>query len=66
MKVKTFRAATMPLALAKVKQDLGADAVILHTRTVKHGGVSGVIHPVAGPNHRKPRPQGFIAIGHHR
>ncbi len=29
-------------ALAKVKQDLGPDAVIMHTRTLKKGGVLGV------------------------
>ena len=32
----------MAEALEKVKQDLGRDAVILHTRTVKRGGVWGV------------------------
>ncbi|HRW51548.1 MAG TPA: flagellar biosynthesis protein FlhF [Phycisphaerae bacterium] len=32
----------MSEALAKVKKELGADAVILHTRTVNRGGVLGV------------------------
>ncbi len=32
----------MAEALERVKTDLGADAVILHTRTVKRGGVLGV------------------------
>jgi flagellar biosynthesis protein FlhF len=42
MKLKTYRAATMPLALAQVKRDLGADAVIVHTRTLKRGGLLGL------------------------
>ena len=32
----------MPLALALVKRDLGSQAVILHTRTYKRGGVFGL------------------------
>ena len=32
----------MPQALALVKRQLGADAVIVNTRTVKHGGVLGI------------------------
>lgn len=42
MKLKTYRAATMADALAQVKKELGKDAVILHTRTVKVGGVLGM------------------------
>ncbi len=42
MKLKTYQARTMSEALAKVKKDLGADAVILHTRTIRRGGVLGV------------------------
>ncbi len=41
MKLKTYRAATMAEALTAVKKDLGKEAVILHTRTVKVGGVLG-------------------------
>lgn len=41
MKLKTYRAPTMADALAAVKKDLGRSAVILHTRTVKHGGILG-------------------------
>lgn len=29
-------------ALAKVKKDLGKDAVILHTRTLTRGGILGI------------------------
>ena len=39
--MKTFTAATMPQALAMVKRELGADAVILHTRGYKRGGILG-------------------------
>jgi flagellar biosynthesis protein FlhF len=42
MKMKTFRATTMPQALAQVKSQLGADAVIMHTRTIKSGGFIGL------------------------
>lgn len=42
MSTRTFQAPTMAEALSKVKQDLGRDAVIVHTRTVKVGGVMGV------------------------
>jgi flagellar biosynthesis protein FlhF len=42
MKMKTFRATTMPQALAQVKSQLGSDAVIMHTRTIKRGGFIGL------------------------
>ena len=41
MNVRTFRAPTMPEALALVKRHLGGDAVILHTRSAKVGGIFG-------------------------
>lgn len=41
LKLKTYRAWTMSEALASVKQDLGHDAVILHTRTFERGGIFG-------------------------
>ena len=41
MKLKTFRAPSMAEALTQVKKDLGKDAVILHTRAVKTGGLLG-------------------------
>ena len=41
MKVKLFTAATMQDALAQVKSDLGRDAVILHTRRFRKGGILG-------------------------
>ncbi len=42
MKLKTYQAWTMAEALAFVKTDLGADAVILHTRTFDRGGFFGI------------------------
>lgn len=42
MELKTFRASTMAACLAEVKNALGKDAVILHTRTHKVGGVMGL------------------------
>lgn len=42
MNLKTYNAPTMALALAEVKKDLGKDAVILHTRVYRVGGMLGV------------------------
>ena len=42
LKLKTYQAWTMAEALAFVKTDLGADAVILHTRTFERGGFFGI------------------------
>jgi flagellar biosynthesis GTPase FlhF len=42
VKLKTYQAWTMAEALAFVKTDLGADAVILHTRTFERGGFFGI------------------------
>lgn len=41
MNLKTYRASTIADALAQVKREMGADAVILHTRTYKRGGWFG-------------------------
>ncbi|MFI4896539.1 MAG: hypothetical protein ACIARR_01800, partial [Phycisphaerales bacterium JB059] len=40
--LKTYSARTMAEALAQVKNDLGPDAVIVHTRSFRVGGVLGV------------------------
>jgi flagellar biosynthesis protein FlhF len=55
MNVKTYQGTSMADALAKVKQDLGAAAVILHTRSFRQGGVMGlgsrnVVEITAGVN----------------
>jgi len=42
MSPKTYEATTMSDALADVKRELGRDAVILHTRSVRKGGVLGL------------------------
>ena len=42
MGVKTYQAYTMAEALVAAKRDLGADAVILESRTFKRGGVLGI------------------------
>ena len=41
--VKTYRAPSMPAALALVKRELGPDAVILGTRTSASRGLGGVL-----------------------
>ena len=42
MNIKTYTAAKMSDALALVKRQFGPDAVILHTRSYKRGGVLGI------------------------
>ena len=42
MNIKTFTAAKMSEALARVKRELGPGAVILHTRAYRRGGVFGL------------------------
>ena len=42
MGVKTYQAYTMAEALDVAKRDLGADAVVLETRTFKRGGIFGI------------------------
>lgn len=42
MNLKTYTANSMAEALALVKSELGADGVILHTRTFKRGGIMGI------------------------
>lgn len=42
MELKTYQGKSMAEALEKVKQDLGRGAVILHTRTIRRGGLMGV------------------------
>jgi len=42
LNVRTFVAGSMAEALEQVKRGLGSDAVVLHTRTYKRGGVFGL------------------------
>jgi flagellar biosynthesis protein FlhF len=42
MESKTYQAGTMAEALAQVKKDIGRDAVILHTRNFRRGGLWGL------------------------
>ena len=67
MNPRTYQAPTMAEALAAVKRDLGREAVILHTRSFRKGGLLGLIggRPVwevtAAPNLNVPprrAPQG--------
>lgn len=59
MELKTFRAYSMAEALAAVKDQLGQDAVILHTRTFRRGGLLGlgrrtVVEVTATPASQSP------------
>lgn len=42
MNLRTYRAESMSAALIKVKKDLGREAVIVSTRTIKAGGLLGL------------------------
>ncbi len=42
MHCKNYRAYTMAEAMAAVKADLGADAIVLHTRSLTQGGFLGI------------------------
>jgi len=42
MRIKKFEGETLQDALSKVKKDFGSEAVILHTKKYKRGGVFGV------------------------
>ncbi|HEY9855079.1 MAG TPA: flagellar biosynthesis protein FlhF [Stenomitos sp.] len=42
MKIRQYTAGTMQEARLKIKMDLGPDAVILHTRSFKKGGIFGL------------------------
>lgn len=62
MKLKTYRAYTMAEALAAVKRDLGADAVIVQTRTSRQGGLFGIgrktiVEVTASPREEQQKPR---------
>ncbi|MGE5654884.1 MAG: flagellar biosynthesis protein FlhF [Bacillota bacterium] len=42
MKVKRYVASSMPEAMQRIKAELGLDAVILHTREFRQGGIFGL------------------------
>lgn len=69
MWIKKFQAPTLQEAVAKVKAELGPDAVILHTTHIKQGGILGLFatrlievtaaverHPEAERQSRAPEP----------
>ena len=72
MYLKTYQGNSMADALAKVKQDLGPDAVIMHTRTLKKGGLLGVgsrtmVEITASKDPRAmPQAQNDDVIGHQK
>ncbi|MCC6676944.1 MAG: flagellar biosynthesis protein FlhF [Phycisphaerales bacterium] len=64
--LKTYRAPTMAQALAEVKKDLGSEAVIVNTRSIKAGGWAGLgaraiveitASPASAPPSRAAQPQ---------
>lgn len=42
MKIKKIIAPTMPIAMEKIKKELGSDAVILNSKEIKSGGIFGL------------------------
>ncbi|MBY0113893.1 MAG: flagellar biosynthesis protein FlhF [Phycisphaerales bacterium] len=65
MQLKTYRGNSMADALAEVKRDLGQDAVILHARTIRVGGVAGFgaknMYEITASNQETPVKQPRIA-----
>ena len=57
MHVKTYKGSDAQAALAKVKAELGEDAIILGTKTVRTGGVQEL------RDHRGPGPRRKAAPG---
>lgn len=61
MQLKTYRGNSMADALAEVKRDLGQDAVILHARTIRVGGVAGFgaknMYEITASNQQTPLKQ---------
>jgi len=59
--IRTFRGASMPAALGRVRSEMGEDAIILHSRMVRAGGFLGlgahtVAEVVAAPGHATDAP----------
>lgn len=44
--IRTFRASSLPEALAQVKRELGADALILGTRQIERRGIGALAGPL--------------------
>ena len=42
MVIKVFKAPTMKAAMTNVKAEMGEDAVILHTKRYRKGGIFGI------------------------
>ncbi len=58
MRLKLYRAATVPQAMSRVRAELGADALILATRRVAEGvEVTAALEPHAPAS--PPRPTGI-------
>ncbi|MDD3271297.1 MAG: flagellar biosynthesis protein FlhF [Syntrophomonadaceae bacterium] len=45
MKIKKYVARDFKTALQRAKEEMGQDAIILHTRQVKKGGILGLLYP---------------------
>ncbi|HHV16466.1 MAG TPA: hypothetical protein GXX58_07820 [Gelria sp.] len=45
MKIKKYVARDFKTAIQRAKKEMGRDAIILHTRQVKKGGILGFIYP---------------------
>jgi flagellar biosynthesis protein FlhF len=45
MKIKKYVARDFKTAIQKAKEEMGRDAIILHTRQVKKGGILGLLYP---------------------
>lgn len=67
MRIKVFKAPTMKDAMANVKAELGDDAVILHTKRYRKGGLMGfrskeIVEIIAAVEDQSPEERVNIAI----
>lgn len=72
MQVKTVRASSVKEAMEQIKDELGSNAVLLHTKKYREGGVLGgaemieVTAAVDESQQRTPQPSPAYVPRHHR
>ncbi len=62
--IRTFRASSLPEALAQVKRELGPDALILGTRQIERRGIAALVGPVVEITAAKAAAEGTEARRH--
>ncbi len=62
MKITKFQAANMREALAKIKRELGPEAMVISTRQVRRGFLGTGVEVTAAVDVDEPEPQGLAAL----